>query len=63
MTRQIVERFKIRSVSDRLRPVGNRPGYGESRRSDAKADGCAWGWLRHPNAAAALGTPRPTRTK
>jgi len=51
MTRQIVGRFNILSVSDRLRPVGNRPGYGESRRSDAKADGFAWG------------TPRPTRTK
>src|SRR5688572_32461836 len=23
----------------------------------------SWGWLRHPNAAAALGTPRPTTTK
>ena len=42
MTRQIVEHFKIRSVSDRLRP--NRPGFGESRRSDAEADGCVWGW-------------------
>jgi len=51
MTRQIVGRFNILSVSDRLRPVGNRPGYGESRPSDAKADGFAWG------------TPRPTRTK
>jgi hypothetical protein len=23
------------------------------------SDGSAWGWLRHPNAGAALGAPRP----
>lgn len=50
MTKQIVEDFKIRSVSDRLRLLGRMAGYGESRRRDAKADGSAWGW-------------GPTRTK
>jgi len=27
------------------------------------SDGRRMGWLQHPNAAAALGTPRPMRTK
>ena len=27
------------------------------------SDGSAWGWLRHPNAAAALGARGPTRIK
>ena len=44
MTKHTVGEFKIRSVSDRLRPVFNMTGFGESRRSDAKADGSAWGW-------------------
>jgi hypothetical protein len=44
MTEQIVEHFKIRSVSDRLRPLVRGADFGESRRSIAKADGCAWGW-------------------
>ena len=44
MTKQRVDHFKIRSASDRLRPVPGMPGYGESRRSMAKADGSAWGW-------------------
>ena len=40
----MIDRIKIRSVSDRLRPAAGMPGFGESRRSAAKADGCAWGW-------------------
>lgn len=44
MTKQGVEDFTIRSVSDRLRPTTLVPGFGESRRSRAKADGSAWGW-------------------
>jgi autotransporter translocation and assembly factor TamB len=46
----MTDRIKIRSVSDRLRQPDDVAGYGESRRSIAKADGCAWGW-------------GPTRTK
>jgi hypothetical protein len=44
MTKQIVDHFKIRSVSDRLRPLVSLAGFGESRRSVAKADGSARGW-------------------
>jgi len=44
MTKQIVDHFKIRTMSDRLRPVVGLPGFGESRRSIAKADGSARGW-------------------
>jgi hypothetical protein len=44
MTEQIVEHCKIRSIGDRLRPLVRAAGFGESRRSIAKADGCAWGW-------------------
>jgi hypothetical protein len=40
----MIESMKIRSVSDRLRAVGNMRGSGESRRNEAKADGGAWGW-------------------
>jgi hypothetical protein len=50
MTEHTVAALTIRSVSDRLRPVCIMPGFGESRRSVAKADGSAWGW-------------GPTRTK
>jgi hypothetical protein len=38
-TKQFVDRIKIRSVSDRLRPADELPGFGESLRSIAKADG------------------------
>ena len=44
MAEQKSDHFKIRSVSDRLRSVDNMPSFGESRRSEAKADGSAWGW-------------------
>ena len=39
MTEQIVDHFKVRSVSDRLRPLVEAAGFGESRRSIANADG------------------------
>ena len=39
MTKQAIERIKIRSVSDGLRPRVRAAGFGESRRSIAKADG------------------------
>jgi hypothetical protein len=48
-TTQVVERIKIRSVSDRLRPVVGLPGFGESRRSIAKADGRRMGVGPHAN--------------
>ena len=48
-TKQMSDHFKIRSVSDRLRPAQNVPGYGESRRSEAKADGRRMGVGPHAN--------------
>ena len=39
MTKQHIEHFTIRSGSDRLRAVSNAPGFSESRRSGATADG------------------------
>jgi len=43
-TKQTKDSTRIRSVSDRLRSFRNVPSFGESRRSEAKADGSAWGW-------------------
>jgi hypothetical protein len=43
-TGQMIDSIQIRSVSDRLCPDVKMPGFGESRRSVAKADGGAWGW-------------------
>ena len=39
MIERAIERIKMRSASDRLRPLVRTPGFGEARRSIAKADG------------------------
>ena len=35
----------------------------DRRKIRGVSDGSGWGWLRHLNAGAALGTPRPMRIK
>jgi hypothetical protein len=49
ITKHAGDRIKIRSVSDRLRPAAHLPGFGESRRSVAKADGTRMGVGPHAN--------------
>jgi hypothetical protein len=49
MTEQAIERIRIRSVSDHLRPLVRAAGFGESRRSIAKADGTRVGVGPHAN--------------
>ena len=35
----------------------------DQRKIRSVSDGSGWGWLRHPDAGAALATPRPMRIK